>query len=67
MECGGDESEAIINMFISKILLLLKVSKAYRKEDGGKTLYGIIEKLFSEENLSAVQRALVSNVELAKE
>lgn len=62
MECGGDENEAIVNMFISKILLLLKVSKAYRKENGGKTLYGIIEKLFSEENLSAVQRALVSGV-----
>lgn len=62
MECGGDENEAIVNMFITKILLLLKTSKAYRKENGGKTLYGIIEKLFSEENLSAVQRALVSNV-----
>ncbi|MDE7439605.1 MAG: hypothetical protein K2N23_03770, partial [Clostridia bacterium] len=62
MECGGDENEVVVNMFISKILLLLKASKAYRKENGGKTLYGIIEKLFSEENLSAVQRALVSNV-----
>ncbi len=62
MECGADENETIINMFTAKILLLLKVSKAYRKENGGKTLYGIIEKLFSEENLNAVQRALVSGV-----
>ena len=62
MECGGDENETIVNMFTVKILLLLKVSKAYRKENGGKILYGLIEKLFSEENLSAVQRALVSGV-----
>lgn len=61
MECGADENEAVVNMFIAKILLLLKVSKAYRKENGGKTLYGIIEKLFGEEDLSAVQRALVSS------
>ena len=62
MDCGGDEHEAVTGMFISKIVPLLKVSRAYKKESGGKTLYGIIEKLFGEENLSAVQRALVSNV-----
>ena len=62
MECGGDENEALVNMFTAKIIPLLKVSKAYKKEAGGKMLYGIIEKLFGEENLSAVQRALVSGV-----
>ena len=62
MDCGADESEALINMFIVKIILLLKVSKAYKKENGGKTLYGIIEKLFGDENLSAIQKALVSGV-----
>ncbi len=62
MDCGGDEHEAVTGMFISKIVPLLKVSRAYKKESGGKTLYGIIEKLFGEENLSAVQRALVSSV-----
>lgn len=62
MECGGDENEALSNMFTAKIVPLLKVSKAYKKEDGGKTLYGIIEKLFTEENLSSVKRALVANV-----
>lgn len=62
LECGGDENEAVVNMFTAKIIPLLKVSKAYRKENGGKSLYGIIEKLFSEENLSAVQKALVQTV-----
>lgn len=62
LECGGDESEVLINMFTSKIIPLLKVCKAYKKEKGGLTLYGMIEKLFGEENLNAVQRALVSNV-----
>lgn len=62
LECGGDESEAVINMFTAKIVPLLKVSKAYKKEAGGKTLFGIIEKLFSEENLSAVKRALIATV-----
>ena len=63
LECGGDESEALINMFLAKIILLLKVSKAYKKEDGGKTLYGIIEKLFGDENLSAIQKVLLSGAE----
>ena len=62
MECGGDENEAVVSIFTAKIVPLLKVSRAYKKEDGGKTLYGIIEKLFSDENLSAVQKALVSGV-----
>lgn len=60
LECGGDENEALVNVFTSKIVPLLKVSKAYKKENGGKTLFGIIEKLFGDENLSAVQRALVT-------
>ena len=62
IECGGDENEAVVNMFTAKIVPLLKVSKAYKKENGGKTLFGIIEKLFADENLSAVQKALVSGV-----
>ncbi len=62
LECGSDENEALVNMFTAKIILLLKVSKAYRKEKGGAVIYGIIEKLFGDENLSAIQRALVSNV-----
>ena len=62
LECGGDENEVVVNMFTSKIVPLLKVSKAYKKENGGKTLFGIIEKLFSDENLSAIQKSLVSGV-----
>lgn len=61
LECGADENEALVNMFTAKIVPLLKVCKAYKKEKGGLTVYGMIEKLFGEENLSAVQRALVSN------
>ena len=62
MDCGGDESEALINIFTTKIIPLLKVSKAYKKENGGKNLYGIIEKLFEDENLSAIQKALISGI-----
>lgn len=62
LECGADENEAITEMFIAKILLLIKASKVYRREDGGRTVYGIIEKLFTDENLSGIQRALIPNV-----
>ena len=62
MDCGGDESEAIINMFTAKIILLLKVCKAYKKDDGGKNIFGIIEKLFDDENLSTIQKALMPGV-----
>ena len=62
MECRIEENESLVNMFTAKIILLLKVSKVYRKEKGGAVIYGIIEKLFGDENLSAIQRALVSNV-----
>lgn len=59
LECGGDEGEAFTQMFISKLVPLLKTSRAYRQEDGDRTLSGIVEKLFPEEELAKIKKALV--------
>lgn len=61
LNCGGDEAEALSSMFTAKIVPLLKLTAAYSKDDGEATLSGIIEKLFPEEELTKIKRALVKN------
>ncbi|MBD5584032.1 MAG: hypothetical protein HDQ88_03045 [Clostridia bacterium] len=58
LECGGDEAECLISAFLAKIVPVLKLTRAYRQDGGEKTLFGIIEKLFNEEDLTKVQKAL---------
>ena len=60
LESGGDENETLSRSFTAKIVPLLKTLKLYRGEDGGKKVYGYIEKIFGEEDLSAIQRSLVT-------
>lgn len=65
LECGGDETECVNNIFIAKIVPLLKLTKTYLSDGGEKTVFGFIEKLFGEEDLTKIQRALskaVANV-----
>ena len=65
MECGGDETECVNNIFLAKIVPLLKLTKTYLSDGGEKTAFGFIEKLFGEEDLTKIQRALskaVANV-----
>lgn len=59
LECGGDEAEAFTQMFVCKIVPLLKTTRTYRQDGGDRTLSGIIEKLFPEEELAKIQKALV--------
>lgn len=59
MECGGDEGEAFTQMFTSKIVPLLKTTRAYKQDDGDRNLSGIIEKLFPEEEIAKIKKALV--------
>lgn len=61
LECGADESECITDVFTAKTVPLLKLTSAYAQEGGDKTVFGIIEKLFGEEDLTKIQRSLSKN------
>lgn len=58
MACGADESEAFSLAFTAKIVSRLKNLKMYGEDGGDKTVFGLIEKLFGDENLSKIQKAL---------
>lgn len=58
LECGGDETECVNNIFLAKIVPLLKLTRMYLSDGGEKTVFGLIEKLFGEEDLTKIQRAL---------
>ena len=58
LECGADQSEATMNSLTAKIVPIIKTLRTYKKENGEKVVFEIMEKLFGEENLSKVQRAL---------
>ncbi len=62
LECGGDEAECITDIFLAKLVPLLKLTKAYAQDGGDKTVFGIVEKLFGEEELTKIQRALAKSV-----
>lgn len=58
MECGGDETEALTQMFVCKLIPLLKTTRLYAQNDGDRTITGMIEKLYPEEDLSRIKKAL---------
>lgn len=62
LECGADEGECIVLSLTSKIIPLLKFTSVYRKEGGEKTLAGVLEKLFGEEDMTKIQRSLAKGV-----
>ncbi len=59
LACGADESEAFSAVFTGKIAALLKTLQVYRADKGDKMLFGIIEKLFADENLTKIRKALM--------
>ena len=59
LSCGADESEAFTAMFTAKIVALLKNLQMYKADKGDKTIFGIIEKLFGDENLTKIRKALM--------
>lgn len=62
MECGGDEADAVVNVFLAKLVYILKNTHMYKKDGGEQTLFALIEKLFTDEDLTKIQRALVKTV-----
>lgn len=61
LECGADESETLIAMLTGKVVARLKTLNLYKREGGDKTVFGMIEKLFAEENLTKVRKALTKS------
>ena len=62
IECGGDEQEAFMVAFTSKITPVLKTLRSYKKENGDRTIFGIIEKIFEDEDLAKIQKALMKKI-----
>lgn len=58
LECGGDESEAFSNIFVGKIVPILKNTATYKKDGGERTIIGLVEKIFNEEDLGRIKKAL---------
>lgn len=58
MSCGADEEKALECLFLAKIVPLLKTSRAYAQEEGETVLYDLIRKIFPDEDLTKVQKAL---------
>lgn len=58
LDCGCDEADAITEMFLSKLVYALKNTRTYKRDDGEKQIFSIIEKLFTDEELTKIQRAL---------
>lgn len=60
LECGADESEATVSLFTAKIVGRLKQLNLYKQPNGDRTLFGMIEKLFADENLTKIRKALIN-------
>ncbi|MDE6557850.1 MAG: hypothetical protein K2K39_01965, partial [Clostridia bacterium] len=58
IDCGADEAEAVTQMFLAKLAFILKNTHAYRQDGGEKTVFGIIERLFADEELLKIKRVL---------
>ena len=58
LECGGDDSEAFSNIFVGKIVPILKNTATYKKDGGERTIIGLVEKIFNEEDLGRIKKAL---------
>ena len=59
MDCGGDEGEALNAAFVNKFVPLLKNTRLYAQDNGETAVFDIISKLFPDEELTKIQRALV--------
>lgn len=62
LSCGADEPDAVTNMFLAKLSYILKNTRMFRQDDGEKTVYGIVEKLFGDEELTKIKRSLTKHV-----
>lgn len=58
LECGADESEALIAMLTGKVVARLKTLNLYKHDGGDKKVFDMLQKLFAEENLTRVRKAL---------
>ncbi len=59
LACGADDSEAFSLAFTGKIVAMLKTLKLYKQDGGERALFAMLEKLFGDENLTKIQKALI--------
>lgn len=59
MECGADENEAFQAAFTAKLASLIRLMETYKQDGGDKTIVGILEKLFGDEDISRIKKHLV--------
>ncbi|MDE6690906.1 MAG: hypothetical protein K2K04_02955, partial [Clostridia bacterium] len=67
LSCGADEPDAVTNMFLAKLSYILKNTRMFRQDDGEKAVYGIVEKLFGDEELTKIKRSLTKIVRVEEE
>ncbi|MDE6850757.1 MAG: hypothetical protein K2J54_05460, partial [Clostridia bacterium] len=66
MACGADEPEAVTNMFLAKLSYILKNTHMFRQDGGEKAVFGIVEKLFADEELTKIKRSLTKHIRVAE-
>ncbi|MDE7301102.1 MAG: hypothetical protein K2N47_02925, partial [Clostridia bacterium] len=62
MDCGGDEADAVVNVFLAKLVYILKNTHMYKNDGCEQAVFALIEKLFADEDLTKIQRALTKIV-----
>lgn len=61
INCGADEAEAVVGMFLTKLGYILKNTRAFRQDGGDKTVFSMIERLFTEIELTKIKRLLTKS------
>ena len=59
LACGADAGETFTKTFTAKVVAMLKTLAMYKEDKGDKTVYGYIEKLYGDENLTKIRKALI--------
>ena len=62
MECGADESEALLKLLFAKVIPVLKLTQFYEADDGDASLCALFEKAFPEEDITKIRRGAMRRV-----
>lgn len=62
MECGADESEALLKLLFTKVIPVLKLTQFYEAEGGDAALCDLFEKAFPEEDITKIRRGVMRQI-----
>ncbi len=62
LECGADESEALLKLLFAKVIPVLKLTQFYEADDGDASLCALFEKAFPEEDITKIRRGAMRRV-----